>query len=450
MRVMRAICLMMAMMPAAAASSTVAAAAAYPTAVDPAAEPCCDPPASQPARSAASVDRWAAGLCAADWRLRRRAMDELIQLGDDAGPRIQDLLQRDLDREGLKNLQVVRRQIEDNRILGPSLITLHLKDATPRQVVAELSRQCAGALPTEPEDLWWKEADAPRLTLDYDRRPFWEVVRDLAPRLCIDYLSTDPNEILIRRASTRAQQVTSTTGAFLFTANVISFRNRMNVELAVYGEPKIVILRSLDLKVQRATDAQGNGLIPQTGRFFGRRGWPGRRMRGGSRQIFTPFQRPPDGGTQIGRYQGELTVVVQTRAGRWEITDPLSMSPDTRLIDSVPITIDGLTPSGDSYELQVGLPYGWSTGSTTDEVMELLRKHLSILDEAGHPLSLGVVDSRITNDGTEITASFARSTQPGGIKPGKPAKIVWLVPDETRRLTVPFDFKDIPVDDPFN
>ena len=105
---------------------------------------------------------------------------------------------------------------------------------------------------------------------------------------------------------------------------------------------------------------------------------------------------------------------------------------------------------GQSYELLITLPTGSSSRGTQDEISELIRKRLTVLDANGRKLSLGMIDSRGTNDGAEITADFTPAPQPDGNRTGTPAKLVWDIPSETRQCAVPFDFKSIPINDPFN
>ncbi|HXE53640.1 MAG TPA: hypothetical protein VN541_11515, partial [Tepidisphaeraceae bacterium] len=152
-----------------------------------------------------------------DWRQRRQGMQQLLQAGDEAEVILTALLRRDLAQETRKNVETALHLVRDNRLLGPSLISLHVKDASPGQVFADISGQCHGAVPCEPDDLWNQKA-WPKLTLDVDRRPFWQVVQDLAPRLGVEYLSSDPDEVRISRGSNRPDSV-CVSGAFLLTAN---------------------------------------------------------------------------------------------------------------------------------------------------------------------------------------------------------------------------------------
>ncbi|MDB5298931.1 MAG: hypothetical protein JWO87_594, partial [Phycisphaerales bacterium] len=72
------------------------------------------------------------------WQQRQRAQDELVRMGDEARPVVKDLLARTTDTEVRTRLEAAVAQIDENRISGPSFITMHFKDADPREVFAEL------------------------------------------------------------------------------------------------------------------------------------------------------------------------------------------------------------------------------------------------------------------------------------------------------------------------
>jgi len=385
-------------------------------------------------------------LSTGDWHQRQQTIHQLVALGLEAEPMMRSLLQFDLDRESRKNVEVAVEQVRQSRVLGPTLITMHVKDATPGAVFASISRQCSGPLPTWPDKLW-DLGNWPKLTLDYDARPFWEVMAELTKRLEVDCVSAEPQEIRISRDSGHTPGGTCINGAFMLTADALTFRNGMNVELSIFSEPKVVVTRSISFKLDCAVDERGNALLPQTSRRV-----LGRRFRTGSRQLPMPFQRPPEEVSRIGVFRGSVTVAIQTLSQNWEIDGPVSMSPTTRLVDSIPVTIDSFTPShgSDSFELQASIPSAWSSKGAQDEMMELIRKRLTVLDAEGKPLLLGSVDSRGTNDGTEVSADFNRAPQPDGSSTGPATKLIWDIPAETRDLVVPFEFKDLPINDPFN
>jgi len=393
-----------------------------------------------------TADEWLHRLASDDWHERQKAVDELVRLGRDAHPLLEELLRDGAAGEVRKNLERAIDQIEYNRLLGPSRITLHVKDAAPREVFAELSRQCFAPLPTAPSGLW-DEGEWPKVTLDLDRRPFWQVMRQLGERVGVQYLPFDQQGVRLSRGRPRTSDGVCIDGAFLVTADVLSSRNRLTIDLSVYGEPKILVLRTAALKIERAEDDRGHKLAPQLGRRAFGPAMFGRRSRAGTRRMYLPFVHPVDDASRIARFKGVITVAVQDSSETWEVRDPLTMTPLTRLVDWVPVTLSGMTRAGtgDAYELRVSLPFGWTARTALDEMEELIRDRLRVFDADGHALTMGTIDSHGGADGMEVTANFSRAAPAGA-----PAKLVWDIPRDSLNLDVLFDFKDLPINDPFN
>jgi hypothetical protein len=397
-----------------------------------------------------SDDALLASLSGPQWNQRREAIHQLIELGPKGEARLHELLKRDLDREQRKNVELALQLIEENRLFGASPITLHVSDAPVSQVMAEIARQCAGTIPTSPPDLW--KQDWPKLTLDYDRKPFWDVLDDIGRQLNLDYLWSDSQEVRVSRGTGHRDEVRANSGAFLLTASSYAARRGMSVDLSVYAEPKVVVLRVIDLKFDKAIDDQGNPLLSQSGRMGrGGRGFGGgmwQRRNRGPREVIAPFQRPGDDVNKIAELRGQVRLSVQGGLTRWEINDPLGMSAVTRMIDNMPVTLESLASSGGaSYELHVRIPYDWINSTThQDEVMELLHRGLHVYDAAGRSFSVASPDSHPGSGGsTDIEVDLSRDS-----KTGPPAKLIWEIPDQTRELVVPFAFKNIPIGDPFN
>lgn len=409
-----------------------------------------DPPATQP--SSISADDFLRQLAAPDLHARQAAVDRLAQLGPEAEPVLRDLLGRHLDADTHKNLEVALGRLRDSRVLGASLITLHLKDAPASNVLASIGEQCQATIPVIPKNLL---DDAPKLSLDFDRGPFWEVMREMSERLGMEYLSSD-GEVRLARSGERRHGLTSPAGAFLVSAAAIGYRSRLNVELAVYAEPKVIVARVGDFKLDRAEDDQGKPLLPLTTRRPGGRPWFGRGGFGrfadsGPRRIVLPYKSPTDDVTKISRFQGSIAVLAQAGTQTWEIADPLTLTPQTRMVGTLPVTLRRFIAkrSGKGYELQVLITEDSPDPAARDQVLESMRSRLRVLDSEGRAFKTGDLDTTRTSEGTEVTADFSfPDAQKERI--GPPSRITWDIPAELRKVVIPFDFKDIPIDDPFD
>ncbi|HEY8750875.1 MAG TPA: hypothetical protein VIM11_23020 [Tepidisphaeraceae bacterium] len=422
-----------------------------------------DPPANPPENAAdgliSSPDKLLESLSNPDWHERRDAIHQLIGLGPAGDEAVKNLLRRTLDQEQRKNVGLALQLIEDNRLFGPSLITLHVKGAPATDVLNSMGKQANASLPIYPIDLM-KLDRWPTVTLNLDHAPFWDAMRELGNQLSIDYLS-DSQELRITRGSGRVPQGTISRGAFLLTARAGGSGGRgrgMAVELSVIPEPKITILRTTALKLDKAVDDQGNPLTSQSGRGFGRggRGFGGRfvnnnRVQNGPRQVSGLFQKPPEA-EKISELRGQLTVCVLGGSTRWEIADPMNMGSVSRTIDSIPVTLESVSGTGDSYALRATIPSGSSGGDVQiNEIADLMHRTLKLLDAGGHELSAGPPDRTPGLESIELEVTF--STRPaarGGTPTGPPAKLIWDIPQKTRDVIIPFQFKNIPIDDWLN
>jgi len=409
-----------------------------------------DPPATagqpsttRPSTSVPSADELVRQLSGNDWRQRRQATDELVRLGADAEPLLEELIRRSPTEEGRKNAEAARELIRDERMLGPSLITLHVARASPREVFAEISRQCGAAMHPSPQGLW-DEKGWPTLTLDLDRQSFWEVMRELGERLDVHCLPEDSHGVRLMRGAWAPDGITAS-GPFLVAADVINTRRRLMVGVSLYAEPKITLVRIERLRFDGAIDDNGNALMPLTPRPLNFT------VRSGSWRVYATLQHPAREGDKIASFKGSLTVAVQTRGENWDVPEPLDMRAVTRLVDGIPVTLlrFGPKPSSDGYQLQARVPDGWANRLTMEQIMESMRTRLHVFDDFGAALSLHDLSEHGLGDGISFDLEFVADPHPDGTPTGKPARLVWEVPVETRRLTVPFEFKDLPISDPF-
>src|SRR5215212_6317294 len=98
-------------------------------------------PTTRPLADEARIEQLIRELSADAWQTRQKAQDALVQYGLDIRPRLSTVLRDTKDEEARTRVEAALRQIEENRTTGASLITLHMKNAKPAEVFAEISRQ---------------------------------------------------------------------------------------------------------------------------------------------------------------------------------------------------------------------------------------------------------------------------------------------------------------------
>lgn len=411
-------------------------------------------PDSRPAVSLGDPDQFLERLASPEWRVRRDAQAQLVRGGEDAKPFIHDLIERARTEEARKNAQAALAQIEENRLLGPSYITLHVKDAPASQVMADISRQCFAPLPTIPENLW-KQESFPKLTLDVDHEPFWKVMPDVCQKLGVDFRPYSGGVRLMRTGGMRAEGISEVNGAFLVVATGINYtrsksfarqgeQSRFGMNLTVLPEPKLTVLRTAaTVTLDEAVDEKGNSLVPQNasaavwGGYGGFGGW----------NLYVPLRYPKDIGTRITKFKGSTSFLIQIESEKIEVPDLASLKPTTRLIHNLPTTFEQMKKVAEVWQLHLRVDRPNFGGPEWQQFMDGAQNRLKVFDADGNPLTRRGTSTSVNNNTVEMTLEFVQPNRPDGHLTGPPARLVWEVPTKTRDLAVPITFHDLPLFD---
>lgn len=426
--------------------------------ISPATTPATTTPATAPAAASfPPVDQVLKQLSSDDRHERRKAQDMLVRGGEDARPFLLELIHRAQSPEARKNAEAALAQIDQDRLVGPSYITLHVKDATPREVFDELSRQCHAPLLTYPDNLW-DQGPWQKLSLDVDRQPFWDVMPQICQKIGVDFRPFQFGMRLMRTGGMQMQGMLQVQGPFLIVANQISrtqtrhlgganvAQSQFGMNLNVYAEPKITVLRTAgSVRIDEAVDDHGNSLIPAEN--AARNFWGGYAGVGGW-ALYAPMRYPQKNpGTRLVKFKGSTTFVIQTRMEKLELANVLSLHETTRTINGVAITFKELRKEGDVYRLHVRVGQSTFGGVEWQQLAEGLQTRMQLQDADGRPLDHRGMSSSGTNDALEMTLDFARSPRPDGKTQGEPSRLIWEIPIETREVNVPIEFHDLPLFD---
>lgn len=465
-------------------SLCVAALLLLPLPVTAAAEsPATRPAASGPARTVDPADVLRR-LASDDWKQRQAAERELVQLGEDALPAIDAMLKGTgpvgsprLDAETRARLEGARRQIAEARAMGTTYVTLHLKDAAPADAVAALAKAARGPLRTYPDNLF-DHGQWPRVTLELDRVPFWDALRQLCDRLGLAPNGWNDGVRLMPNGGDGEGQFdgpSSTDGPFLIVANEVHHNRSVRlaagaaaaraeeddfgVQFAAFAEPKLTVLSCTETVVlDEAVDDRGNSLRPdeeagpapeEPGVFVTNRGtvW----------DLQAPLRYPAKNpGTKIAKLRGSVTFTIQSAAETIEIDDPLrATAATTRAVNGVTIEIQPLRKEqgagggeGKGWELKLSLTGGVTIpGLGRPDAVQLTVQHgLRLLDDKGRALRTRSFGSTST-DGhrTDYRLVYIASRDEDGEPSGDPAKLVWEIPTGTKQRKAKFELKDLPM-----
>lgn len=390
-----------------------------------------------------------------DWHVRRKAVDQLVRGGTDAKPFVRTLIDKATTEEARKNAQAALAEIDDNRLTGPSYLTLHLKNATASEVFAEISRQCGAPILTAPDNLFQAEP-FPKVTVDVDRQAFWEVVPRICRQLGVDFRHYQGGMRLMRDGGMVVGGATHVDGPFLVMATQISYsrtrsfagrgeQTQFGMHVAVYPEPKLNVLRgSGTIQIDQAIDDHGNSLAPEQNPM--RNMW-GVFMGYGGVNLVAPLHYPKNIGARMTHFKGSTTFVIQVESQTLDMRDLANFRPVTRTIFDMPVAFQQFKRNGDAWQLHLHIDQPNYASADWQQFMDGVQNRLQILDAQGTPFDHRGMSTGSSNGTMDMTLDYARSTTPTGQLCGEPARLLWEVPTKTRQITVPIEFKDLPLFD---
>ena len=302
------------------------------------------------------------------------------------------------------------------------------------------------------------------VTLDADRMPFWDALRQLCDRLGLAPNGWNDGLRLMPAGDGESQfdGPSCVDGAFLIVANEVHHNRSVRlaagggavpraeeddfgVQLAAFAEPKLTVLSCSETVIlDEAVDDHGNSLRPDdaagpvedVGVFVTNRGtvW----------DLQAPLRYPAKNpGTKIARLRGSVMFTIQSAAETIEIDDPLhATAATTKVVNGVTIEVQPLRKDqdvrggvdGKGYELKLSLTGGATVpGLARPDAAQLTVQHgLRLLDDKGRPLHTRSFGSSST-DGrrTEYRLVYVASRDEDGELTGEPAKLVWEIPTGT-------------------
>lgn len=406
-------------------------------------------------RPADPIDALIADLGGDSWRTRQKAQEELVEMGEVVRPRLLEILRQTHDEEVRTRAQAALRQLDQRRATGASLLSLHLKNASPQQVFAELARQSGVFLRTDPPNLW-EARPATGIDLDIDRQPFWAALRQINGKLNFGLIGSE-QELLIADTSRNGLLPPLNTarlaisGPFLILGTFVNtnrsvelnqpqnIRRSGSVQFLLLAEPKIRLLQySSAARLELAQDEKGNSLLVPA--VVGEYMQP---AHSAALYLNAPLLLPADPGQRIARLKGAVRLAVQSRSQQAEVANVLAQPSAWRSVAGRRFLFQQARQLADSYQVQVRLYRGgWNPGEWD---ARLPASGFKLLDADGIPLTPLRPTWGAGLDQIELTMQFRRQPWAGGQRPGEPAKLVWEVPVEMRPISVPFEFTDLPL-----
>ncbi|MDB5296137.1 MAG: hypothetical protein JWO31_2120, partial [Phycisphaerales bacterium] len=440
--------------PAAATRPAVAAPTSRPAA---AAWPDTRPPADE-------VPGLIAALSDPDWRARDAAQAGLVRIGEPAVPALEAAARSTAGRDESRTAaRAALAQVAEDRVSGPSYVTLRVSDAPARQAYEALGRQAFTPLKPYADTLWTEDAGRRKVTVAVDRQPFWVAMRELARQTGLEVRDVNGEPRLAPAGGGPGGQAAGravVAGAFLIAANQVSrsrtvdlsadgdppVQEEFNIQFTAFAEPKLKVLgASSVLKLDEAVDDRGNSLLPPPDPAAAAADEVGGPVFGGdgSYSLLGTLRYPAkDAGTRIARLRGSAAFAVQVESEKIDLA-VAGLRGTTKAIKGVRVTFGELTKTGDGWQVKLTAAAA-EANPLWQEVQNTIQTRLRVVDAAGQPLEQQGFGSTGNGSSVEVQLTFAPSHRAeDGRQSGDPARLTWEVPTRTRDVTVPFEFRDL-------
>ena len=390
-------------------------------------------------------------LDADDWQARDAAAAKLVAKGDAVRPVMADAAAHAASPEVRSRAAGVIAKLDQLAAERPTRVTLHYANANPRDAFAGLAKQAGVPIRIWPDYLWTGRFGAtPKVTIDFTDKPFWPAMDELCKQAgARPQRMGNGEELTIMEGSGQSPLAGRQSAAGRFTIVAKSYQRQRSVDYAdgqTNGNDSISFVALLDPKVRlassspsfvqlaAATDDKGNSMVPDAGTS------PEQINGGGGPMAeFQVEVRPAGAGaTKVATLRGTLKAAVIVKSERMVIDDLGHAGPVTRVVG--PYTVElkqaKVTDREVSYTLVVQTP-GGGRG-------EMSHRDFRLEDAAGQPIS--------GSGGTSSTGMNGQRTFESHLMTSEaihgPVRLVWDVTTQTKVLTVPFEFHDLPLPPP--
>jgi len=421
-------------------------------------------PTTQPSPAVAAL---VAKLGDDSFKVREKAQAELIRLGDDAETSLRALLTTDLTPEAKARVEASLRKIQENRLIGPSVITLHYKDAPLETVLNDFTKQAGADMGIHrrevAEFLRGKTA-----TVDVDHVSFWKALQEVSQSsgLGIPMYNNGKGRMTLEIPGRFGPGIDLTTegvtisGPFIVIplqctlTHVVNYGHApgigMRVAMGMMGmangnsqftlnliclcEPKLRIVGGINNDwLKQITDDKGHDLLGNNGdNMFYNMGqsW--------SWQMPAQLHEVPDLGKKIALLKGVIAANVRTKSTDFVVEDVFQSGSVTKKIGNLTITFSGATMQANQALLNFAITVQGGDPNAYNQI-QMLISEMQVTDAGGN--SIQVNQHSMGGDGTHMTLTVG-SFSPDG---QKPKKLVWEIPSDTQQVELPFEIHDLPL-----
>lgn len=405
-----------------------------------------------PVYTTPEIESWLAQLGSSDWKVRQSAQESLAEVGQIAEPRLRQYLYATDSLEARTRTEVALLQIAAAKRLGPTIVTLRLMNATPQECFAALKHQGHIAIAADRERIW-QQADKPATTVELVEVPFWTALR----KLCTEfgyrplYSGGDDEAGRIDITHDVVGEMTSPASfdsSFMILATDVARKvnfstdaetnppgtGNVDLHFTFYADPKWRILEHPEqTRLEQVFDERGKKIpSPEPMRM----------------QAFKPespiwsmrtvLKEVPLGAVAL-RIKGSFKITLL------ELSEPLEFN---NLVTAQNVLRKTAGQTAQLHEVQCGpteivarVTLFRDGLSVQDWRQQREEQSIMMFDNTGHPLQRTEVNATEVGDQVDYRITYSVPTAPA-----TPGKLVIRIPLEQRDITVPFEFKNLPIE----
>jgi hypothetical protein len=414
--------------------------------------------------AAVSVNALIEELGSKEFHARESATKRLGALGIEILPALQKA-KFNSDPEVRRRLEELISPLERTVTLMPKKVTLHVKNKTIREVLAEFGKQTGYKLGTWPDPGMNGEKEKTVYTFDFEKLAFWEALDKLCESAGLVLQPNFGEESLRLFYQDSYVPFICYSGAFRVVATGFNYSRNNNfaqrprnpspstpqdyeslqINLMVAAEPKLPLLRLGLVKITAAEDDAGRSMIPMASadpnEWGGMRHYYGGYYRG---NYIQPTQAnlvwPAKTSKTVKNLRGVIPVTLLADQKPAVVTDKI-LSAKGKQFNAAGATfqIEDVTAQAGNH--QIKMLVNENSGATDYSQIQTLQQRIEVQDTNGNKLTSYF--NNTTWPGP-TSAQFSMTISPSPANVGPPAKLIyytWVLMDHE----IAFEFKDLPL-----
>lgn len=407
-------------------------------------------PATQPTtQPSPQVQALIDDLTSDSFETRQDATKKLIELGQSVEPQLRAALAGDLSDEARARVTAALRGIQERKDFGPSIITLHYKNAPLTTILNDFSAQAGADLGVRRPEIVSFLGNR-KGSVDLDHVSFWAAletisqISNLHPEMYngnsqmmlgnSGWMNMDSDHSVVSGAFIISPQ--SSTFSIMYTRG--GGNASLSLNMYVVAEPKLHIVGNINQDwLKECVDDKGHSLMSggQQPMYFNQSHWWW--------QLNANLAQPAGIGSKIAKLKGEMKVAVETKSEVFLLNNLPQAQNVAKTIGTTTLTIEQCVVNGSQCSLHLSVNRPNTNRNNPWAAMQETLADVQVLDADDRPLQQnGSSYSMPTPTKFEAQVEYT-PTGNNGRPTGPPAKLRWEAPTETENRTVTFELDNL-------